>query len=99
MERSLPWPWHGRLAHARSEAGRSNCLQTARSASQITNRDSVLAISMGETPMPRTERRLVHQEQAMNPLINDPHARGRVVTAGPKPEQAAATIVLIHGRG
>ncbi|MDB5325445.1 MAG: hypothetical protein JWM57_1014, partial [Phycisphaerales bacterium] len=29
----------------------------------------------------------------------DPHAGQRVLTAGPSPETAAATIVLIHGRG
>jgi predicted esterase len=29
----------------------------------------------------------------------DPHAEGKVLTAGPSPEKAAATIVLIHGRG
>lgn len=30
---------------------------------------------------------------------NDPHAAGRVLTAGRSPEESAATIVLIHGRG
>ena len=31
--------------------------------------------------------------------IIDPHAGQRVLTAGPSPETAATTIVLIHGRG
>ena len=30
---------------------------------------------------------------------NDPHADSPVVTAGPAPEAAAGTIVMIHGRG
>jgi predicted esterase len=30
---------------------------------------------------------------------SDPHADGQILTAGPAPEQAAATLVLIHGRG
>jgi predicted esterase len=30
---------------------------------------------------------------------SDPHANQPVLTAGPKPEQADATIVLLHGRG
>lgn len=29
----------------------------------------------------------------------DPHAGGPVLTAGPRPEEAAAAIVLLHGRG
>jgi predicted esterase len=29
----------------------------------------------------------------------DPHGNGRVFVAGPKPEQADATLLLIHGRG
>src|SRR5689334_13553687 len=29
----------------------------------------------------------------------DPHANQPVLTAGPAPEQAAATLLLIHGRG
>ena len=29
----------------------------------------------------------------------DPHAGQPVLTAGPPPEQAAATLVLVHGRG
>src|ERR1700712_2102613 len=29
----------------------------------------------------------------------DPHAGSRVLTAGPSPETAAATVVMIHGRG
>ena len=31
--------------------------------------------------------------------MTDPHADQPVLTAGPSPEQAAATIVMIHGRG
>ncbi len=31
--------------------------------------------------------------------MNDPHAHQPVLTAGPKPEDAAATLILIHGRG
>jgi phospholipase/carboxylesterase len=31
--------------------------------------------------------------------MSDPHAREPVLTAGPAPEKADATIVLIHGRG
>lgn len=31
--------------------------------------------------------------------MNDPHASQPVLTAGPAPEQASATIVLLHGRG
>jgi predicted esterase len=31
--------------------------------------------------------------------MNDPHARQPVLTAGPAPEKADATIMLIHGRG
>ena len=30
---------------------------------------------------------------------NDPHAASPVLTAGPAPEEAAGTIVMIHGRG
>ena len=30
---------------------------------------------------------------------NDPHANTPILTAGPAPEQAAGTIVMIHGRG
>ena len=30
---------------------------------------------------------------------NDPHAAGRVLTAGRSPEESALTLVLIHGRG
>ncbi len=33
----------------------------------------------------------------MNP--HDPHAGQPMLTAGPSPEQAAATLVLLHGRG
>ena len=33
------------------------------------------------------------------PLTVDPHAAGRLLTAGGSPEKSAATIVLIHGRG
>src|SRR6267378_4117050 len=31
--------------------------------------------------------------------MNDPHARQLVLTAGPAPEKADGTILLIHGRG
>jgi predicted esterase len=31
--------------------------------------------------------------------MNDPHAKQPVLTAGPSPEKADATILLIHGRG
>ena len=31
--------------------------------------------------------------------MTDPHANQPVVTAGPAPEEAAATLVLVHGRG
>ena len=31
--------------------------------------------------------------------MGDPHANGRILTAGPAPERAAGTLVLIHGRG
>ncbi|HXI83852.1 MAG TPA: dienelactone hydrolase family protein [Verrucomicrobiae bacterium] len=31
--------------------------------------------------------------------MNDPHAKQPVLTAGPTPEKADATILLIHGRG
>ena len=37
------------------------------------------------------------QEHSGQPT--DPHARQRLLTAGPLPEQAAATLVLLHGRG
>src|SRR5687767_2536220 len=30
---------------------------------------------------------------------NDPHADTPILTAGPVPEQAAGTIIMIHGRG
>jgi len=30
---------------------------------------------------------------------NDPHANTSILTAGPAPEQAAGTIIMIHGRG
>ena len=36
---------------------------------------------------------------AQTKTSNDPHANGRIVAAGPAPEQAAATLILIHGRG
>jgi predicted esterase len=29
----------------------------------------------------------------------DPHASGRIVSAGPAPQNAAATLILLHGRG
>ena len=32
-------------------------------------------------------------------MITDPHARTPLLTAGPAPEQAAAALILIHGRG
>jgi predicted esterase len=32
-------------------------------------------------------------------MPSDPHAQQRVLSAGPPPEQAAATLVLLHGRG
>jgi len=38
--------------------------------------------------------RQIHTDRAQ-----DPHANQPVVRAGPSPEEAAATIVLIHGRG
>ncbi|MDB5294067.1 MAG: hypothetical protein JWO31_50 [Phycisphaerales bacterium] len=34
-----------------------------------------------------------------SPSHQDPHAAGPVRTAGPAPEQARATVVMIHGRG
>jgi predicted esterase len=37
------------------------------------------------------------QRNRSNPT--DPHANQPVLTAGPSPEQAAATLVLVHGRG
>lgn len=30
---------------------------------------------------------------------SDPHGAGPVLTAGPKPEDAGATLILVHGRG
>lgn len=32
-------------------------------------------------------------------MTSDPHARQPLLTAGPPPEEAAATLVLLHGRG
>jgi len=31
--------------------------------------------------------------------IPDPHAASPIITAGPAPEQAAGTVIMIHGRG
>src|SRR5687768_3880068 len=33
------------------------------------------------------------------PTTSDPHADQPVVSAGPAPEDAAATLILLHGRG
>ena len=33
------------------------------------------------------------------PTVEDPHAAQPLLSAGPRPEQAAATLVLVHGRG
>src|SRR5687768_7308889 len=32
-------------------------------------------------------------------MLTDPHAGGPVLTAGPSPEKAAATVIYLHGRG
>lgn len=32
-------------------------------------------------------------------MMQDPHASQRTVTAGPSPDSAAGTVVLVHGRG
>jgi len=37
--------------------------------------------------------------QAGDPHAADPHAGGPVLAAGPKPHEADATLVLVHGRG